>query len=751
VSRQLVYVEIDQDYCALTYGVAPCTASIPTTGAAKCYNTRKTCQDPTNFDNDPVTLRFGLDVDYLPQDIECIPSITNWSVSPAIISLGEDLGLRAEMRITFKDHPWSDTGPGGDKYLADRSYDPFKQGTYWGKWRARVQYLRGQAMRLITGYVGQTLEEMETRHFIVETFDGPTPDGSFTIIGKDPIKLLDSDRAQAPMPNNGFLVADITDTASSFTLSPSGVGNAEYPASGFINIGGKEIVAFTRSADIVTITARGQLGTPAQAHQAQDRAQLVLRYDGDDPADIIYDLMVNYAGVDASYIALADWKAETTSFLRRVYSATIGDPEGVKKLIVEIIQQAALSIWWDDVGQQIRLRVLRAIDTEAQLLGPDTIQRGSFRTVEQPNKRVSQVWIYYGQRNPLQRIEDLDNFRSLAISADFDAEDNYGSPAIRKIFSRWIASGGRTVATRVGDIILGRYKDPPRRFNLELLRGVNELVAGQGYRAEWWTIQDVTGAGANVPLQVTRVTPKSGTFEYEAEEQLFEIIDPEDLDNRVIIFDAAIQDVNLRSVHDSLYPTPETGDTFTLTCFVETNVIVGATTASITAFDVGDWPAGVVVTIINNGRIQGAGGNGGNVLAGNGQAGGLAFYTRNNVTLDNTSGLIYGGGGGGAAGSIKESGKLAGGGGGGAGSFPGAGGRGSISPDFDGKPGTLNSGGAGGPSTSQAWPGGAGGGIAAAGQNAGGGGLGGAAGRAIDGDSYITFTAIGDIRGARIN
>ena len=751
MSRQLVYVEIDQEYCALTYGVAPCTASIPTTGAAKCYNTRKTCQDPTNFDNEPVTLRFGLDVDYLPQSIECIPSITNWSVSPAIISLGEDLGLRAEMRITFKDHSWSDTGPGGDKYLADRTYDPFKLGTYWGKWRARVQYLRGQAMRLITGYVGQTLAEMETRHFIVETFDGPTPDGSFTIIGKDPLKLLDSDRAQAPMPNNGFLVADITDVATSFTLSPSGVGNAEYPASGFMNIGGKEIVAFTRSGDTVTITARGQLGTLAQAHQAQDRAQLVLRYDGDDPADIIYDLMVNYAGVDASYIALADWQAETTSFLRRVYSATIGDPEGVKKLIVEIIQQAALSIWWDDVGQQIRLRVLRAIDTEAQLLGPDTIQRGSFRTVEQPNKRVSQVWIYYGQRNPLQRIEDLDNFRSLAVSADFDAEENYGSPAIRKIFSRWIASGGRTVATRVGDIILGRYKDPPRRFNLELLRGVNELIAGQGYRAEWWTIQDVTGAGANVPLQVTRVTPKSGTFEYEAEEQLFEIIDPEDLDNRVIIFDAAIQNVNLRSVHDSLYPTPETGDTFTLTCFVETNVIVGATSSSITAFDVGDWPAGVVVTIINNGRIQGAGGRGGNVLAGNGQAGGLAFYTRNNITLDNTNGLIYGGGGGGAAGSIKESGKLAGGGGGGAGSFPGGGGLGSISPDFDGKPGTLNSGGAGGPSTSQAWPGGAGGGIAAAGQNAGGGGLGGAAGRAIDGDSYITFTATGDIRGARIN
>ena len=757
MSRQLVYVEVEQDYCSLTYGVAPCTAAIPTTGSAKCYNTRKTCQDTVNFTNVPVTLRFGLDVDYLPLEIECIPSIMDWGVSPAIISLGEDLGLRAEMRVTFKDHPWSDTGPGGDKYLADRTYNPFSQGTFWGKWRSRVQYLRGKAIRLIVGYEGQSLAEMETRHFVVESFDGPTPDGSFTIIGKDPLKLLDGDRAQAPAPNNGFLVADITNVATSLTLSPTGIGNAEYPASGYLNIGGAEIVSFTRSGDTVTITARGQLGTTAQAHQAQDRAQVVLRYDGDDPADIIYDLMVNYAGIDAAYIDLVDWQNETENFLRRVYSATIADPQGVKKLVIELIQQAALSIWWDDVGQKIRLRVLRAIETDAELLGHDIIQRGSFRTTEQPDKRVSQVWIYYGQRNPLQRLEDLDNFRSLAVSADLEAETNYGSPMIRKLYSRWIASGGRTVATRVGDIILGRYKDPPRRFNMTMLRGVKELTAGQGYRASWWTIQDETGATTNAPIQITRVSPNSGVFEYEAEEQLFQILDPEDLDNRTLIFDAAILDVNLRSVHDALYPAPETGDTFTLKVYVETNVVVGASTTGNAAMTVGTWPSGVTVEIYNNGRIQGAGGKGGNAqkagsAAQAGSAGGLALYTRKAVTLDNLNGKIYGGGGGGGGGAIKEAGKFAGGGGGGAGYVAGAGGATGNGEDQAGQPGTLDAGGLGATNvTSSAWPGGNGGGPAQPGLKPGGGGAGGAAGGAIDGDSYITFSAVGDIRGTRTN
>lgn len=765
MSRVLVYVEIDQDYCSLTYGSAPCTASIPTTGSAKCYNTRKTCQVPLVFNNAPVTLRFGLDVDYLPLGIDCIPSITNWSVSPAIISLGEDLGLRAEMRVTFKDHPWSDTGPGGDKYLADRSYNPFAQGTFWGKWRARVQFLRGKAIRLIIGYEGQTLDQMETRHFVIESFDGPTPDGSFTIVGKDPLKLLDGDRAQAPAPSNGFLVADVSSVATSFSLAPTGIGNAEYPTSGYLNLGGAEIVAFTRSGDTVTITGRGQLGTTAQSHNAQDRVQVVLRYAGVDPADIIYDLMVNYAGIDPAYIDLSDWLNETENFLRRVYSATIADPEGVKRLITELIQQAALSIWWDDVTQKIRLRVLRAIDTDAETLGPDTIQRGSFRTQEQPDKRVSQVWVYYGQRNPLQQLEDLDNFRSLAVTIDADAEQNYGSAAIRKIFSRWIASGGRSVATRLGDIILGRYKDPPRRFNFDLLRGVKELSAGQGYRVGWWTLQDVTGAPTNAPIQITRVNPRAGEFSYEAEEQLYEIIDPADLDNRTIIFDAAILDVNLRDVHDSLYPVPQTGDTFTLRCYIETNVVVGSSVSTAPAFTVGSWPTGVTILIYNSGRIQGAGGNGGQAVFNSpysypGAKGGTALYTRRAISLDNTNGKIYSGGGGGGGGGVNNvssgSDARGGGGGGGAGYV---GGTGATGVGQTGENGTLDAGGAGGlGAVSGGQNGGTGGTGGAPGQpgDAGqskdyGSSPGGAAGESIDGESYITFVATGDIRGPRIN
>lgn len=201
---------------------------------------------------------------------------------------------------------------------------------------------------------------------------------------------------------------------------------------------------------------------------------------------------------------------------------------------------------------------------------------------------------------------------------------------------------GRTVATRVGDILLGRYKDPPRRFTLSLLRGTADVQAGQGYRVAWWNIQDEEGAPTNAPMQVTRFDPQAAQIGIEAEEQLFVQIDPEDLTNRTITIDANTYCFNLREAHDALYPLPATpgdGETLTVRCIIETGVTVGSNRLGVPAFDVGTWPSGIDIEIINRGRIQGRGGKGGNghsqssaggadvVLPQNGEPGGLALLT----------------------------------------------------------------------------------------------------------------------------
>lgn len=749
--RSLSYIEIDVEVCSLIYGTSPCTASVPETGAHKCFNTKRSCQDKDNYSASSVTFRYAKPVEYLPADIEAIPSVSDISFTPATISLGENLGQRATLTVKFNDHPHSDTGTGYDKYLADRDYDPFKQGTYWGKFRARQPYLQGRQIRWITGLLGQALDEMQARHFIIDSFDGPTPDGTYTLVAKDVLKQLDGDQSQAPAMSPGFLLADIAADAAALTLSPSGIGS-RYPSSGKAAVGGKEIIAYTRIGDAVTITARAQNGTTAQAFAAQDRFQEVLEYSAADAADIIYDLMVNYSGVPADYINLSDWKAETTTFLSRLYTANIAEPTSVSALISELVQQACLCIWWDDITRKIRLQVLRNISTDAARITPENTIFGSLKSQEQPTKRISQIWVYFGLINPLRAVTDTDNFRSTSISIDEDAEEEYGTPVIKKVMSRWIPALGRTVADRLGAIQLARYRDPPRKITFESFRyGQTEMQLGRGYLVASRSMQDETGAEVDVPIQITRLNTPPDRFACETEEMNYRAFPVEE---KLIIVDADIFNVNFRAAYNSLFGPPEEGET--ITCRINAGVTVGSASTGMPAFDVGTWAEDVDLVLIVEGNIKGAGGDGGvgipflNADA-PGKPGGTALKTARAIEVQFPAGKIWGGGGGGG-GDWAYGGA---GGGGGAGRVPGAKGNANSTR---GEPGTEDAGGLGGirggggaRSGNGGSPGQAGGPsiiISTGSPNY----PGGAAGNAIDGVSFCDFTITGgSLLGPQIN
>ncbi|RTL56533.1 MAG: hypothetical protein EKK46_04160, partial [Rhodocyclaceae bacterium] len=220
---------------------------------------------------------------------------------------------------------------------------------------------------------------------------------------------------------------------------------------------------------------------------------------------------------------------------------------------------------------------------------------------------------------------------------------------------------------------------------------------------------------------------------------------------------------------------------------VAPGVIIGSRSTLIPAFDTdANFPAGSSLTLVNNGSILGAGGQGGSGGAWNppanstwtgnaGQAGGLALRSSTPISITNGSGTIGGGGGGGGAGAMMMccwgTSTTGGGGGGGGGSGPMSQGGGApgISKTFlpllgtqgqDGNPGSVNAGGMGGAggtgsvygSTMYAGAGGSGGSLGNAG-NAGQaapsnpsyffGGSGGSPGAAVVGNANITWTATG--------
>ena len=223
---------------------------------------------------------------------------------------------------------------------------------------------------------------------------------------------------------------------------------------------------------------------------------------------------------------------------------------------------------------------------------------------------------------------------------------------------------------------------------------------------------------------------------------------------------------------------------FTLTINAGVFVYSGSTGTPALTVDT-SWAAGDTVTIINNGIIQGMGGNGGTGgywAAGypngqSGSAGGNALTAQRATIINNSSGVIAGGGGGGGGGSSGQyynpcegAPFFNGGGGGGGGrtgrtnSSGGAAGQATSgqpyaagSPGGEGTSSSAGGGGGGGSNGGGGYTGGSGGtggDRGTSGSNGGstpvfgGGAGGGAGGSAVSGNSNITWTAFGTRNGA---
>ena len=209
---------------------------------------------------------------------------------------------------------------------------------------------------------------------------------------------------------------------------------------------------------------------------------------------------------------------------------------------------------------------------------------------------------------------------------------------------------------------------------------------------------------------------------------------------------------------------------------INSGVIVGSASTGSWAFDTGaSFPAGSMLALVNNGTIQGMGGQGGWGggkhdpssdawhWATGGANGGPALRAQHPISITN-NGTIAGGGGGGGGGGFGseyyyESGG--GGGGGGAGYYGGLGGaKNHPNNTFgsNGAGGSTSSGGAGGAggagwsdgktTVPAGYAGGAGGGLGNGGATGVNGAGGGAGGAAVNGNGYITWVATGTRLGA---
>jgi hypothetical protein len=683
VSNRISFIELEVKKCTRVYGSSPCTAAVGVTGDQKCFNSRATCQDLPNILEANESVRLAKPSSIKPDDINSTPYIENIEsigYTPPVLDLGRSIGVRASLSVSFKDHRSPDSDATGDPYLGDRNYDPYTLGTYFGKLKARHPFLRGQSIYWVQGTDSQEFSAMERRHFIVEETAGPNSSGTYSITAKDALKLTQGDRALAPKSSQGYLVNQITAAQTppfDVVISPFGIGGVDYPTSGTAAIGGKEIVAFTRTGDVVRITARAQNNTEAVSHEPEDRVQLCLTYSSDSAPTILNSLLTSYTEIPSSYIPLADWVVESDIYLGKSYSTVIAEPTPINSLINEILEQTGSNMWWDSSASLIRWSVLKNTDPSAFEFNESNYLQGSFNIADQLNKRVSRVIVNYGQINPLLNLNDERNYASSLLNVDLDSEAFFNNtPAYKNIFSRWIEGDLRDTAGFVASLILQRYARPPRKVGFTLLRdsiGLMPELSGS-YNLKNLYIQDFTGAQKIIPMQVTSVNPGDSTITVNAEEVTFtEIIQP--VQNVVNLFptpDYIGYNIYDRTVVD-LGGAPIAATIVNV--YVSENFLLGSMTTG------SGWPAGATINLYvqPGAKILGPGGNGGSggsatasvenysIYSGSsyiqtflinantttsptaGTAGGTALELWHPINITNYG--IIGGGGGGAGGS----------------------------------------------------------------------------------------------------
>ncbi len=513
-------VEIDVDYCSRVFSVAPCTAT-----GEPCYQGRKTCKDPNNFSATTKTFKF---VDTLVTDPALAPSfptLRTVSHAPSKINPGNGndsggLGVRASVTVIIQDMADGDVGT--DPYVRQRSYDPKTRGTWWGKFKSRFPFYVGRLLRVKTGYLVDGMYDaanFTTKLFVIDSITGPSSSGVVQVVAKDILKLADDERAQAPEADIGTLLAALDTVATSFTLLPVGIGDLQYEASGTFRVG-SEMMTFTRVADVCTVV-RGVNGTVAQEADVGASVQECLTYTDQKVQDIIYDLLVNYAHIDAAYIDMAAWNLECDEWLRgyNVMSTIITKPTGVNQLVGELCEQGPVIIWWDERAQMIQLQVIRPRVADDVIALDDTVNIvvDSVEVQTNPNDRLSEVWVHYGMYDfTKDNLSDPTNYakRYVLIDQDTESDDEFGDVRVRKVFSRWIPSTADSLATVVGFRILNQFLDMPEEIHFSLdAKDTEDIWTGTIATLQARILQDASGDNAPVKVQVTQAVEKdTGTL-----------------------------------------------------------------------------------------------------------------------------------------------------------------------------------------------------------------------------------------------
>jgi hypothetical protein len=289
---------------------------------------------------------------------------------------------------------------------------------------------------------------------------------------------------------------------------------------------GREVVQYTRSGDFVTLIGRGVLGTEERAHREGTTFQESFRVVNTRIDDLVEELLVDFAGVDPSFIPKAEWEDDVSRWAPTLALDTvITKPEGVQKLISELAV-IGVSVWWDDVTQKINLKI------NAPALGEEIVELNDDEHIleihqeDHDEDRLTQVHFYSVQTDPTGSATDKNNFDRIivAIDAEAEQENSYRNPRIREIYCRWVNRGADSVLLVNALRMLARFNSAPIVYKVRIDNKDNDVGLVDVVRLNTRVAQDVTGKPTPTLVQVRKKTSnqRHGWTDIELQDFIFD-------------------------------------------------------------------------------------------------------------------------------------------------------------------------------------------------------------------------------------
>jgi hypothetical protein len=575
------------------------------------FGTPLSCDQPSDG---ITTYKFTQDSAPLLPESGIFRLIKSISETPAKLNSGRGLSSRGTGSISMFDMLGKDPNPNAPAVTAEIK----AQGGYIAKLISRNELtnkpLRIKNYRIEVDGTIDLLNGAEVRHYIIDSVV-KSKSSEYSFKFKDELSRINIDESVWPLPLDGFLVNDITETQTTFNVDP----NVNYLIADTIRIS-DEFMKITAVSNIgtgaanITVQTRGSVIsytnvitlTLRSSHSLGDEI-FVCEVSDAERIDVLLKRILVDIGVDASYIPDSEWAAEIdlwhpTTLINTLWFESVDTAETLEKILTDYM----IDLWFDPVARLVKISAISAWQgSTASLNEGNQIDFESITSKREESLRSTRALAIYDKKL-LASDDGIENFSkaSLFVRTELESDDVFGEPKTKKFKSSVLLD--KDGADLLVNRWVNRYSDP---IGYNWTTQERKLTFKTGDVVDITDLSTVDFAGAANSIsraQITSVRPSYTNHgrEYKVTGLSYE---PSFVAGTEIIISGNATDINLYIQYAGAPSSP-----VNLT-FIFDATLVGSSGVSLPAIRAGAFAAGSKITIImiNGADLQAAGGVGG--------------------------------------------------------------------------------------------------------------------------------------------